>query len=370
MSEISVTKPKEEVHPTAYLEERLDREVALLKQMLDIYSPSHQEAALSAFLVQAMASMGFEAHQDAANNAIGILGRGQKTIILLGHIDTVTGQIPVQIRDGKLYGRGSVDAKGPMACFIAATARLSHEIDRLNKRVVVIGAVEEEAATSRGARQAVKDFAAPDFCIIGEPSGWAAVTLGYKGRLLADYELEIPLKHTAAQGKLVCEQAIDFWSAIQAWCLPFNEGKGTFDALDPSIRSFNSESNGICEIARLKLGFRLPVDFPLVAFKQYLLEAAGKARLSFSGEELAVRLGKSNALVKAFLRSIRKHGGSPKFKVKTGTADMNVVAPHWPCPMLAYGPGDSALDHTPEEHIKIAEYARAVDVLELVLRLL
>ena len=63
--------------------------------------------------------------------------------------------------------------------------------------------------------------------------------------------------------------------------------------------------------------------------------------LSFSGGELAVRNGKSNALVKAFLQSIRQHGGDPKFKVKTGTADMNVVAPHWPCPMLAYGPGDS-----------------------------
>jgi LysW-gamma-L-lysine carboxypeptidase len=38
--------------------------------------------------------------------------------------------------------------------------------------------------------------------------------------------------------------------------------------------------------------------------------------------------------------------------------------------MLAYGPGDSSLDHTPEEHIEIDEYARAIDVLESVLRLL
>jgi LysW-gamma-L-lysine carboxypeptidase len=31
--------------------------------------------------------------------------------------------------------------------------------------------------------------------------------------------------------------------------------------------------------------------------------------------------------------------------------------------MLAYGPGDSALDHTPHEHIDLAEYARAIAVL-------
>jgi len=54
--------------------------------------------------------------------------------------------------------------------------------------------------------------------------------------------------------------------------------------------------------------------------------------------------------------------------VKTGTADMNVVAPHWPdTPVVAYGPGDSSLDHTPNEHIKVNEYLRAIEVLRSVL---
>jgi LysW-gamma-L-lysine carboxypeptidase len=55
----------------------------------------------------------------------------------------------------------------------------------------------------------------------------------------------------------------------------------------------------------------------------------------------------------------------PRFVVKTGTADMNVVAPHWPeTPVLAYGPGDSNLDHTPNEHIDLNEYLRAIEVLK------
>jgi len=112
----------------------------------------------------------------------------------------------------------------------------------------------------------------------------------------------------------------------------------------------------------------LPVDFPLEQFKSFLVEAGGTARLHFSGQEMAVRMGKSNALVKAFLQSIRAHQGSPRFKVKTGTSDMNVVAPQWNCPLLAYGPGDSSLDHTPNEHIEIEEYGMAIEVLESVLR--
>jgi [amino group carrier protein]-lysine/ornithine hydrolase len=42
---------------------------------------------------------------------------------------------------------------------------------------------------------------------------------------------------------------------------------------------------------------------------------------------------------------------------------MNVVGPVWNCPILAYGPGDSALDHTPNEHIDLAEYTQAINVL-------
>jgi LysW-gamma-L-lysine carboxypeptidase len=55
------------------------------------------------------------------------------------------------------------------------------------------------------------------------------------------------------------------------------------------------------------------------------------------------------------------------FVLKTGTSDMNVVAPVWRCPIVAYGPGDSALDHTPNEHLDLDEYWKAVNVLENVL---
>jgi LysW-gamma-L-lysine carboxypeptidase len=74
--------------------------------------------------------------------------------------------------------------------------------------------------------------------------------------------------------------------------------------------------------------------------------------------------------VRSFLGAIRQvdAAAQPGFVVKTGTSDMNVVAPVWRCPILAYGPGDSALDHTPDEHLPLDEYWRAVMVLEQALR--
>jgi LysW-gamma-L-lysine carboxypeptidase len=95
---------------------------------------------------------------------------------LLGHIDTVPGEIPVRVVDGVLYGRGAVDAKGPLACFTDAVAKVGA---KEGWQLVVIGAVEEER-DSEGVRFVVNQYK-PDFAIIGEPNQWDRVALGYKG---------------------------------------------------------------------------------------------------------------------------------------------------------------------------------------------
>jgi LysW-gamma-L-lysine carboxypeptidase len=46
---------------------------------------------------------------------------------------------------------------------------------------------------------------------------------------------------------------------------------------------------------------------------------------------------------------------------------MNVLAPIWQCPILAYGPGDSSLDHTPNEHASLQELERGASVIQQML---
>src|SRR5574337_823741 len=185
--------------------------VLLLQKMLEIPSLSGEEGPLAAFLVGTMRSLGFQAFIDEAGNAAGILGDGPKEIVLLGHMDTVPGVVPVRIENGKLYGRGSVDAKGPLATFIAATAK----VGKLpGKRIVIVGATEEEAASSKGARHATQTYS-PTFCIVGEPSGARAVTLAYKGRIVLAYEARSDVAHAASQAGTILEVGVDFWNRIQ-----------------------------------------------------------------------------------------------------------------------------------------------------------
>lgn len=339
----------------------------LLEAMLRIRSHSREEADLARFLCEEMAARGARARIDAAGNAVGEWGSAADgpTIVMLGHMDTVPGTVAVRREGRMLYGRGAVDAKGPLAAFIAAASGLEGSIPG---RVVVIGAVEEEAATSRGARHAM-DCYEPDYAVIGEPSRWDRVTVGYKGRLLLYYRLQQTMAHSAGERPGACEVAAAFWQAAQQATERENAGRpaAIFERLQPSLRGMRSGGDGLVETAELDLGFRLPTGFDIAAWEATLRGLAGEATLTFSGHEAAVRVEKNTPLARAFLAAIRDEGGEPRFAVKTGTADLNVVAARWRCPMLAYGPGDAALDHTPHEHIDLEEYRRAIRVLSGVL---
>ncbi len=81
----------------------------------------------------------------------------------------------------------------------------------------------------------------------------------------------------------------------------------------------------------------------------------------------AFRADKRSPLVSAFLAGIRSQAGTPRIKVKTGTSDMNLVGPTWGCPIVAYGPGDSRLDHQPDEHVMLEDVERATGVLTSVI---
>jgi LysW-gamma-L-lysine carboxypeptidase len=170
-----------------------------------------------------MARLGYRVRRDAVGNVVGALGEAdvERTILLLGHLDTVPGRIPVRHAEGCLYGRGAVDAKEPLAAFVLAAARAAPNVEVT--RFLVVGAVEEEAH-SRGAHYLAEAFWPPDGVIIGEPGGWEGITLGYKGTLSIDYRLTRPASHGAGARVPPAEEAVAFWNRLVAYTREENGG--------------------------------------------------------------------------------------------------------------------------------------------------
>ncbi len=347
-------------------------DITTLWQLVNRYSPSGHETAAVETLLARFSELGYtKAFRDAAGNAVGIMGSGERQIVLLGHIDTVPGKIPVRIErlpdEGEvLFGRGSVDAKGPLAAFTDAVAAVG---EREGWQLVVIGAVDEERESTGARFVAQQPDYRPEFAIIGEPSSWQRVTLGYKGSARAVVRFERPLTHTASAETSAPEMACAWWQRLTTEVTARNADRArAFERLQPTLRGLTSGDDGFTEWAELHLGCRLPPDVLPEAWYALLKRIEPQGEVIPQGYAIpAYRGEKRTALTRAFLGAIRAAGGRPGFVVKTGTADLNIVAPVWGCPAVAYGPGDSSLDHTPHEHLPLAEYRQAVAVLTGVL---
>ncbi|MGH8934440.1 MAG: M20/M25/M40 family metallo-hydrolase, partial [Egibacteraceae bacterium] len=190
------------------------RAVALLDGMLRIPSPSTAEAALAMFVARQASALGMRGRRDEVGNVIAETGTGTgdgPTILLLGHLDTAGDQIPVRREEGRLYGRGAVDAKGALAGMVCAAAARPD----LPVRLIVAGAVEEETAGSRGANHLVRTLARPDAVIVGEPSGSAHVVLGYKGQVTLRYRVSRPATHPTNPRENAIEAAVRFWEDVR-----------------------------------------------------------------------------------------------------------------------------------------------------------
>ena len=343
-----------------------------LQKIVSIYSPSGREEEVANFISDEAKKLGFEkTGVDHFNNVVLKIGSSdaKKTIVLLGHIDTVKPFLPVKVEGDELFGRGSVDAKGAFATFVFAALAASKKLK--NTKIIVAGASQEEKHGT-GARVLAEKFEKPDAVIVGEPSGVEGITLGYKGTFTMEFFKRKTSAHSANDSeKNAIEEAIKFTQKIKNFCDEFNSGKSVWEGLQQRVGKFvYDEVNGV-EQVKVRVKFRTPLGFDASELKKLVGENKNGGAISYLqswGSEEACLASKNSPLVKAFLSSIREEEGTPVFKVKTGTADMNTFMKAFPdTPMVSYGPGDSNLDHTPHEHLDLKEFEKAIAVLERVL---
>ncbi len=182
--------------------------VALLQTLIRIPSPNPpgDTRQIAAFVADWLQRHGCDDVPSYAPpekpQAVSVIGtlRGAHagpTIMLHAHLDTV----PVTadeatrwrvdpyggvIRDGRIYGKGSVDDKAPLAAMLTALATCAAQRDRLRGTVVLVAAAEEETGGVLGTKRLAESGLLPacDFIVVGEQTD-NRVANAHKGVLRA-----------------------------------------------------------------------------------------------------------------------------------------------------------------------------------------
>ena len=301
-------------------------------------------------------------------------------VLLTSHVDTVPGDIPVEVRpapsegelpepsdvrvgdpgDPVLWGRGSVDATGPLVSMAVAAVKTG---------VSFAGVVREEV-DSGGARHLIGDRDAPEAVVNGEPSGWQGITLGYRGLLEGTYVNTSESGHSSRPEPNAIQHAIDWWHGVEEAFTPDDAETAVFDQVTTKPISVDGglSDDGLAVEATVDVQLRIPPSRPVDEIHELAEGELSTGTVNWGEPMPPVMESPRTGLARAFRVAIRAAGGDVRLLRKTGTSDMNLFAAAWDCPMVTYGPGNSDLDHAPDERLPLSELDRAVSVLTDVCR--
>ena len=344
----------------------------LLIDLVSTPSPTGEERECAELLAGFFDAHDREVWIDAVGN---VRAPADDAVLLTSHVDTVPGNIPVRVEEGEfgseddelvsggdeiLWGRGSVDAKGPLASMAVAAVRTG---------VSFVGVVGEERS-SRGARYLIEDREAPDAVVNGEPSGWDGLTLGYRGFLSGTYLSTSESGHTSRPDRNAIQHAIDWWTRVEAAFEPDESDEWTpvFERVTPKPVEFSggTDDDGLSVEATMHVQLRVPPSLSTDEVREVADAELERGTVNWAEPIPPVMESPRTEVARAFRVAIRAEGGDPRLLRKTGTSDMNLYAGAWDCPMATYGPGDSDLDHAPDERLSLSEYDRSIAVLQRV----
>ena len=351
----------------------------LLKNMLEIYSPSGEEWELSKFLLGELEKLGFQSRIDDVGNVIAESGQDSPTVLLCGHMDTVPGNLETRLVGGKISGRGAVDAKSSLAAMIVGASKVRNEFPG---RILLLAVVDEE-----GHGTGMKHFMRTnsldiDYAVFGEPSNSDNIVIGYKGLMNVTLKCTTKAGHSAAPwlSENAIERAMETWNLMKGRFEDTVEGKSYFHGVTGALIRIEggSSTNVIPSQCEITLDLRVPPDQSckqvLNEFRRlidsYLKSNRGVSmNLHATNQVEACLMNADSTLARSFSWAIRKvRRKNPTFLKKTGTSDMNLLSSAVKIPMIAYGPGDSRLDHTAEEEIEIEDYLAAIQIYESALK--
>jgi putative selenium metabolism hydrolase len=357
----------------------------LLLRLVATPSLSTEEGDCAALVADELGRLGMDVDVDAMGNVVGrlVLGPGP-TVMVDCHLDTV----PVvdatewtkapygEVVDGRLYGRGAVDMKGPMAAVI-------HAIDALRGTdrgtVVFAGTVAEELVEGPAAVAVAREVE-PDFVVICEPSQ-RRIARGQRGRAEVVVDVRGLSSHSAypAEGINAVEVMADVITELRSLTPPSDDtlGEGILVLIDlksepyPSLSTVPERCRATFDRRTLVGETEADVLDPLreVVAKVTArwgatgtVELAAHRHTTYSGQDVettkfapAWLFGQGDAVVARAVDGLVGAGLDAVVTHYRFCTNGSGTAGHLGIPTIGYGPGHEDQAHKVDEHIDLSD---------------
>jgi succinyl-diaminopimelate desuccinylase len=357
--------------------------VALTQALIRCPSMTPEDAGALAVVEGALTRLGFRCHRltfatagsAPVPNLYARLGDAGPNIAFAGHTDVVppgdvaawrAAPFAAELVDGVVYGRGAVDMKGAIACFIAAVARLSAERRRAGSISCLITGDEEGPAvdgTQKVLAWLQERGETPDACLVGEPTNpqhvGEMIKIGRRGSMTGQLTVH------GVQGHVAYPERADnpiprLLRMLEALTRePLDAGSDHFQPSQLVITSIdvgNPASNVIPAAARASFNIRFndchtPSTLEARLRKQLCgLDDRHDLVISTSGDSFVTSPGPLTALLAGAIRD--ETGRTPEHSTSGGTSDARFIKDI--CPVVEFGLVGQTM-HQIDERVAVAD---------------
>ncbi len=310
-----------------------------------------------------------EGENAPVENLLAVRGTGAGPhLAFAGHLDVVppgagwTGDAFTPRRHGGLlYGRGAVDMKGSIACFVAALARAQSVPGTVS--LLITG--DEEGDAEHGTRALMAHMAArgvrPDLCIVGEPTSvhrlGDTIKIGRRGSVNMWISVDGIQGHVAYPhlARNPISPLVRILAAIEA--IELDQGTDWFQPSNIEITDLHV-GNPATNVIPSKASARLSIRFNDLHTGPVLIERiraivegeGGRLEAKVSGEAFLTRPGALSALVSDAIQA--ETGLAPELSTSGGTSDARFLCAL--CPVVEFGLVNATM-HKLDEAVAIAD---------------
>ncbi|HEX4085038.1 MAG TPA: M20 family metallopeptidase [Chthoniobacteraceae bacterium] len=286
---------------------------------------------------------------------------GKPRVILAPHLDTVSvGGMTIdpfggELRDGRVWGRGATDTKGPMAAMLWSLRELRERIPSLGHEICFVGLMGEEAG-QEGARAFVKEERA-DFALIGEPTQ-NEIVYTHKGSFWQKLRTTGRAVHASApeRGENAIYKMADVIRCIREEISPAFARQSHPILGSPTISvgviRGGTKTNIVPDFCEMDVDIRTIPGQDTQTILAALQKASPGIEI-FTTDSSPLNTDPAHPLIQLLLKNGSRLSGAPWFCDAAVFAQAGI-------PAVAAGPGSIAQAHTNDEWIAVEELERGV----------